>query len=119
MDKYEYLTGEDLGYRQGVVEKVIFYYSLLGEALYKLLKKEDKVNKVIKYRNYLVHMSEHNFSKHRLSTFNEITSIDSKFDTLNKFYKDFIKLEGVKTKSKDATRKKTTVLKMLNRFIMN
>ena len=32
LDKYEYLTGEDLGYRPGVVEKVKFKYSPLGEA---------------------------------------------------------------------------------------
>ena len=33
LDKYEYLTGEDLGYKPGVVEKVKFEYSPLGEAL--------------------------------------------------------------------------------------
>ena len=35
LDKYEYLTGEDLGYKPGVVEKVKFEYSPLGEALSK------------------------------------------------------------------------------------
>ena len=32
LDKYEYLTGEDLGYKPGVAEKVKFEYSPLGEA---------------------------------------------------------------------------------------
>ena len=31
MDKYKYLTGEDLGYKPGVAEKVKFEYSQLGE----------------------------------------------------------------------------------------
>ena len=35
MDKYEYLTGEYLGYKPGVVEKVEFEYSPLGGALKK------------------------------------------------------------------------------------
>ena len=33
LDKYEYLTGEDFGCKPGVVEKVKFEYSPLGEAL--------------------------------------------------------------------------------------
>ena len=40
MNKYEYLTDEDLGYKPGVVE-----YSPVGEALNKRLKKDDKVIK--------------------------------------------------------------------------
>ena len=35
LNKYDYLTGEDLGYKPGVVEKVKFQYSPLGEALRK------------------------------------------------------------------------------------
>ena len=33
MDKYEYLTGEDLGYMPNVGEKAKFEYSPLGEVL--------------------------------------------------------------------------------------
>ena len=47
LDKYEYLTGEDLGYKPGVVEKVKFEYSPLGEVLSNKAKskiyKRDKV----------------------------------------------------------------------------
>ena len=32
LDKYEYLTGEDLGYKPGVVEQAKFEYSPLDEA---------------------------------------------------------------------------------------
>ena len=76
--KYEYLIGEDLGYKPGVVEKVKFEYSQLGEVFNKVLKKDDKVNKAIKYNNDFIH----NFNKSSVPNFNEITSIDSKFDTL-------------------------------------
>ena len=44
MDKCEYLTGEDLGYKPGVIEKVKFECSPLGEGFNKVLKKDDKIN---------------------------------------------------------------------------
>ena len=67
-EKYEYLIGEDLGYKPGVVEKVKFEYYPLVEVFNKVLKKDDK------------------------SKFSEISSTDCKFDTLSKIYKDFKKL---------------------------
>ena len=42
LDKYEYLTGENLGYKPGVVETVKFEYFLLGEALNKAKSKTEK-----------------------------------------------------------------------------
>ena len=32
LEKYEYLTGEDLGYKPDVIQRVKFQYSPLGEA---------------------------------------------------------------------------------------
>ena len=58
----------------------------------------------------MVYESVHNFNKYNVSNFNEITSVDSKFDRLNIFYKDFKKL-GVKSQNKKTMQKKTTVLK--------
>ena len=46
-----------------------------------------------------------------MSNFNEITSFDSKFDTLNKFYKEFKILEGIKSKTNETKQNKITVLK--------
>ena len=46
-----------------------------------------------------------------MSNFNETTSVDSKFNTLNKFYKDSKKLEGVKSRTNERKQKKITVLK--------
>ena len=48
MDKYEYLTGEDLGYKPGVVEQAKFEYSPLGKIFNKGLDKEDKKEGLLK-----------------------------------------------------------------------
>ena len=46
-----------------------------------------------------------------MSKFNKITSVESKFGTLNQFYKGFKKLRGVKNKYDNTKQKKITVLK--------
>ena len=47
--KYEYLTGEDLGYRPSVLEQTRFDYSLLGKVLNKGLDdKNDKKEGLLK-----------------------------------------------------------------------
>ena len=42
MDKYEYLTGENLGLKPSTVEQAKFEYSPLGEIFNKGLSKDDK-----------------------------------------------------------------------------
>ena len=112
MEKYEYLTGEDLGYKPDVIQRAKSEYSTLGEAFNKVFKKDDKNNKVIKHSSDLVYSSVHNFNEYSVSSFSEISSIDSKFDTINKFYKDLLKLNDVKSQNKIAKqKKKKTVLK--------
>ena len=44
LEKYEYLTGEDLGYKPKVLEKVEFRYCPLGEALKNNAKNQDRQN---------------------------------------------------------------------------
>ena len=63
LEKYEYLTGEDLGYKPNVIQRAKFEYSPLGEAFNKVFKKDDRNKKVIKYDNDLVCNSVHNFNK--------------------------------------------------------
>ena len=109
LEKYEYLTGEDLGYKPDVIQRAKFEYSPLGEAFNKGLKKDVKKS-IIKYSNDLVYSSVHNFNKYSLPNYNEISSIDSKFDTINKFCKDLVKLNNVKSRD-DKKRKKADVLK--------
>ena len=106
LEKYEYLTGEALGYKPVVVQKGKFEYSPLEEAFNKAFKKDDKNNKVIKHGNDLVHYPVHNFNKYSVSSFNGISSIDSKFDTTNKFYTDLLKLNDVKSQNKNTKQKK-------------
>ena len=97
---YEYLTGEDLGHKSGVAEREKIEYHPLGMALSKGFKKDDKVNKTVRHDNDLMYNSVHNFNKHSISNFNEISSLDSKFDTLTKFHNAFKKLNDVKSKKK-------------------
>ena len=42
LDKYEYLSGEDLWYKPGIVEQAKFEYSPLGNVFNTWLEKEDK-----------------------------------------------------------------------------
>ena len=97
LEKYEYLTGEDLVYMPKVLEKVKFQYSPLGKVFNKAFKKDDKNKKVIKCSNDLVYSSVNNFNKYSLPNFNEISSIDSKFDTINTFCKDLVKLNNARS----------------------
>ena len=96
LDKYEYLTGEDLGYKPHVIQRAEFEYFPLGEAFNKVFKKDDKNKKAIKYSNDLFYSSVHNFNKYSVPNFNEISSIDSKFDTIKKFYKDLLRCQKSK-----------------------
>ena len=48
LDKYEYLTGEDLDYKPSTVEKAKFEYSPLGRVFNSGLKKEDKKERLLK-----------------------------------------------------------------------
>ena len=43
LDKFKYLTVEDLGYKSGVVEQAKFEYSRLGRVFNKGLKEDKKV----------------------------------------------------------------------------
>ena len=43
LDKYDYLTGEDLVYKLGVVEQAKFEYSLLGKIFNKWLEEDDEI----------------------------------------------------------------------------
>ena len=46
--KYEYLTGEDLGYRPSVLEQTKFDYSPLGKVFNKGLDKDDHKEGLLK-----------------------------------------------------------------------
>ena len=48
LDKYEYLTGEDLGLKPSTVEQAKFEYSLLGKFFNKGLKEEETKEGLLK-----------------------------------------------------------------------
>ena len=47
LDKYEYLTGEDLGLKPSIVEQAKFEYSPLRKFLNKRLDKNDKKRRIV------------------------------------------------------------------------
>ena len=48
LEKYEYLTGEDLGYKPDVVQKTKFGYSPLGQVFNKGLNTDEKKEQLLK-----------------------------------------------------------------------
>ena len=48
LEKYKYLTGEDLGYKPRVVEQAKLNDSSLGEVFNKVLKEDDKKEGLLK-----------------------------------------------------------------------
>ena len=49
LKKYEYLSGEDLGYKPDVIQRAKFEYSPLREAFNKVFKKDGKYKNIIKH----------------------------------------------------------------------
>ena len=48
LEKYEYLTGEDLGYKPDVIQRAKFEYSPLGKVFNKGLDESDKKERLLK-----------------------------------------------------------------------
>ena len=55
LDKYEYLTGEDLGYRPDTVQKAKFEYSPLGQVFNKGLNVNEKQEGLLKSLKNIEH----------------------------------------------------------------
>ena len=58
LEKYEYLTGEDLGYKPDVVQKAKFEYSPLGKVFNKGLDESEKQEGVLKRLKYIESKNE-------------------------------------------------------------
>ena len=86
LEKYEYLTGEDLGYKRDVIQRAKFEYSPLGEAFNKVFKKDDKNKKVTKYSNDLVYNSVHNFNKYSLPNLKKKSKSETSLEKKNAAY---------------------------------
>ena len=92
MEKYEYLTGEDLGHRPSAIEKTKFEYSPMGAVLANNAKKKTSTNKVNdkkKQDKHLVYNSQNSFTKFKdIDEFKEL-SLDSMYKKLNDFKKTY------------------------------
>ena len=70
LEKYEYLTGEDLGHKPSVFEKAKFEYSPLGMFLTNNTKNKTNKNRVDskkKQNKYLVYDPQNSFSRFKNS----------------------------------------------------
>ena len=98
LEKYEYLTGEDLEHKPSVFEKVKFEYSPLGMVLINKTKSKTNKNKAYnenKQDKYLIYNSQHSFVKFRdIGEFNELL-LDSMYKKLNDFKGRFNRLNTV------------------------
>ena len=113
LEKYEYLTGEDLGHRPSVLEKTKFEYSPLGAVLADNVKKKTNTNKVNikkKQDKNLIYNSQHSFTKFKdIDEFKEL-SLDSMYKKLN----DLKKINKFKAVIPQANENKILKPKVLN-----
>ena len=117
LDKYEYLTGEDLNYKPDALTQAKFEYSLLGKILTFGSTKEDKkeglikrlanINKANDLHNlrdintniYPRDIDYYRLNKDKIDTrrfydvHNKLESLEEKFFMINEFYK---KIENFK-----------------------
>ena len=106
LEKYEYLTGEDLGHRPSVLEKTKFEYSPLGMSLSKSFKKDNVKNIANRESdfNYDSNCKFYKFYK-GYDEFEEM-SLDSKYNRMKEFNKFLISFKAVrKQKNRSATQK--------------
>ena len=114
LDKYEYLTGEDLGYKTNVFEKANFEYSPLGMPHNKAFKK-DEVKSVVKGKSDFNYDSNHAFNRF-YKEYDELEemSLDSKYNRIKEFNKLLISFKSVKTKKTETRLKKKRIMKNVN-----
>ena len=86
LEKYEYLTGEDLGHRPSVLEKTKYKYSPLGMSLSKSFKKYN-VKNISNRESDFNYDSKHSFYRF-YKEYNEFEamSLDSKYNKMKKNY---------------------------------
>ena len=104
LDRYELLTGEDLGFKPSTVEQAKFEYSPLGEIFNKGLDKEEKKERLLKRLKYIEDKNEKliKTTKNKTENIKEITH--SFQESLGPEAKALI--EEIKTKEKNVDYKK-------------
>ena len=111
LEKYEYLTGEDLGHRPSVLEKTKFEYSPLGMSLSKSFKK-DNVKNIANRESDFNYDSKHSFYRFykEYNEFEEM-SLDSKYNKMKKFTNLLNIFQNHKPKNPKTQLKKERIMK--------
>ena len=111
LEKYEYLTGEDLGHRPSVLEKTKFEYSPLGMSLSKSFKK-DNVKNIANRESDFNYDSKHSFYRFykEYNEFEEM-SLDSKYNKMKKFTNLLNIFQNHKPKNPKTQLKKEPIMK--------
>ena len=111
LEKYEYLTGEDLGHRPSALEKTKFEYSPLDMSLIKSFKK-DNVKNIAKSKsdfNYDGKYKLYRFYK-QYDEFEEM-SLDSKHNKIKVFKRLLNNFKNLKPKKQEIQLKKEQIMK--------
>ena len=116
LEKYEYLTGEDLGHRPSVLEKTKFEYSPLGMSLSKSFKKDN-------VKNIANRESDFNYdSKYKFSRFYkqydecEEMSLDSKHNKMKEFKKLLNNFKNLNSIKQETRLKKERIMKNVDKL---
>ena len=119
LDKYEYLTGEDLGLKPRTFEKAKFEYSPLGMSLSKIFNKNE-VKSIAKSRSDFDYDSKYAFFKFYkgYDEFEEM-SLNSKFNRMKEFNKLLINFKNLKTRKTETQLKKEQFMKNVNELYKN
>ena len=149
LDKYEYLTGEDLDLKPSTVEQAKFEYSPLGKIFNKGLSEEDKKEGILKrleniknknnellntfsttnkasknkiniQSKNLIYDSKHSFVKYKdIDDIKEL-SLNSMYQNLNKFNDEITSLNNINPrKNKTQKNERIKYYLMLEIFTMN
>ena len=116
LEKYEYLTGEDLGHRPSVFEKTKFEYFPLGMSLSKSIKK-DNVKNFANRESDFDYDSKHSFYRF-YKEYNEfeVMPLDSKYNKMKKFTNLLTIFKNLKPRNPKTLLKKKRIRKILMSF---
>ena len=94
LEKYEYLTGKDLGHKPSVFENAKSEYfpqgiTLINNTKNKTNKNEKKIYSKNKQTKYLIYNPQHSFAKFKHINGYEELPLDSMYNRLNEFKKRF------------------------------
>ena len=111
LEKYKYLTGEDLGHRPSELEKTKFEYSPLGMSLSISFNKDNAKN-IVNRESDFNYDSKHSFYRFykEYNGFEEM-SLDSKCSKMKKLTNVLTNFKNLKPKNPKAQLKKERIMK--------